>query len=203
VNNKISIAQRAAAGGLAGLKSSASGNDLRGIAEAAFAAQGKPLVVSKVVKAGQSKAEASQKPRKRKPAAPKPPTEHEEQVSLIQWAESQSARLPALRMLFAIPNGAKLPYRKVTAKGVAISHERRKMLAEGMRPGVPDAFLACPSNGQNGLFIEMKRAQKSLSKTSPEQLSWHSALSAMGYRVEVCYGCEAAKNAILNYLEGK
>lgn len=202
MSNRISILERAAAGGLAGLKSSASGNSQRGIAETAFAAQSSRVAAPDAAKVGNGKAEVSQKPKKRKPAAPKPPTEHQEQAELFRWSRSQIKTIPALRMLFAIPNGAKLPYGK-NRNGQRFSKEAMKLKKEGLEPGVPDTFLAYPAAGKYGLFIEMKRAKKSLSTTSPEQLAWHSALSAMGYRVEVCYGWEAARDVILNYLEGK
>jgi len=70
-SNRLSRLEVLAAGGLTGLKSSASGNSLRGIAETAFAAQSKAVAESQAAKAGNGKAETSQKPKKRKPAAPK------------------------------------------------------------------------------------------------------------------------------------
>ncbi len=138
----------------------------------------------------------------RKAKAPKPPTEHQEQAELFRWAEGESVRLPALRMLFAIPNGAGVNH-QTSRKGKRFSLEGAKLKKEGMKSGVPDVFGAIPCNGYHGIFIEMKRSQKSLSKVTPEQHQWKAALETMGYRVEVCYGWEAAKAVILDYLEGK
>ena len=177
-------------------------NSLRAVAESRIASAEKRKAAPEARKAGKDKG----KPRRvGVKGILKPPTEHQEQSELFRWAENESARLPALRMLFAIPNGAGVNHQH-NRNGKRFSLEGAKLKREGMKQGVPDVFLAVPSEyGQNGfgLFIEMKRAKRSLSKISPEQLSWHSALSAMGYRVEVCYGWEAARNAILNYLEGK
>lgn len=136
----------------------------------------------------------------KKAVLPKPPTEHEEQVALMEWVRAMEPELPELQMLFAIPNGAKLPYRKVTKKGVAISHERAKMLKEGMRPGIPDLMLPVARRDYYGCFIEMKRAKKSLSVISPEQQAWIDALTQKGYFAVICYGAEEAKATILNYL---
>ncbi len=142
-------------------------------------------------------------PRKRKSAAsPKPPTEHQEQAEVFRWAETEKAKLPMLEMLFAIPNGAGVNHQR-SRNGKRFSLEGAKLKREGMKQGVPDTFLACPVGQWHGLFLEMKRAKKSLSKASPEQIAWHGALRSMGYRVEVCYGAEAAKAAILDYLEVK
>lgn len=196
----MTMAELTALGGLANLKPSR--NSFKQVTETAFAAQNKAVAAPDAARVGNGKAEVSQKPRKRKPAAPKPPTEHQEQAELFHWSRSQIKAIPALRMLFAIPNGAKLPYGK-NRNGQRFSKEAMKLKKEGLEPGVPDTFLAYPAAGKYGLFVEMKRAKKSLSTTSPEQLAWHSALSAMGYRVEVCYGWEAARDVILNYLEGK
>lgn len=142
-------------------------------------------------------------PRNRKrEASPKPPTEHQEQAKVFQWAETEKAKLPMLEMLFAIPNGAGVNHQH-GRNGKRFSLEGAKLKREGMKQGVPDTFLACPVGQWHGMFIEMKRAKKSLSKTSPEQIAWHGALRSMGYRVEVCYGAEAAKAAILDYLGAK
>jgi len=174
---------------------SKSKTSIRAVAESAFAANTAGVAASGGAGVGQGKA-------KRK-AKPKSPTEHEEQVFLMEWADRELFKYPQLSLLFAIPNGAKLPYRRVTNKGVAISHERRKMLKEGMRAGVPDLMMAYPSKGFHGLFIEMKRAEKSLSTVSEAQRDWITNLCANGYRAEICYGWEAARDVILDYLGAK
>ena len=112
--------------------------------------------------------------------------EHLEQATLFQWASLNEERIPALKNLFAIPNGGH------RHKAVAA-----KMRAEGVKAGVPDAFLAFPWDGYSGLFIEMKAGRN---KTTPAQDEWIGRLCQAGYAVAVCYGWEAAKKEILDYL---
>lgn len=142
-------------------------------------------------------------PRGKKPTTKRPaaPTEHAEQAALIAWARTNEARYPQLTLLLAIPNGAKLPYGK-RKDGSRFSREAMKLKAEGLKNGTPDLFLACPKPGSAGLFIEMKRARKSLSRTSDDQKAMIERLRAVGYRAEVCYGWEAARDVLLSYLGG-
>lgn len=121
--------------------------------------------------------------RKRSPA----PTEHHEQAELFRLAMLHSRRCPALRMLYAIPNGAN--------KSRAA---RAKFQREGLRAGIPDLQLAAARGGYHGLYIEMKRAKGGV--LSLEQLAWHEALRAEGYRVEVCRGADAAWGVLCDYL---
>ncbi len=115
------------------------------------------------------------------------PLEHQEQVSLFQWAEWNFGKYPDLKWMYAIPNG-----------GLRNAIVAKKLKAEGVKPGVPDIFLPIPRRGYNGLYIEMKRQTGSV--TSPHQKEWHIALRKYGYRVEICKGFESAKEAIEDYL---
>lgn len=101
-------------------------------------------------------------------------TEHQEQSNFVQWLEIKH---PAVR-LFAIPNGG-LRNKVVAAK----------LKREGVRPGVPDVFIP----GLH-LFIEFKRVKGS--STSAYQKDWIAYLKEIGYRVEVCKGCDDAINVI-------
>ncbi len=202
MTERISIAQQREMGGIANLRSSGSGRGLRDIAEAAFEAiapgQYKPAGEVSATGAGQTK-------RKRKigvSSVVKPPTEHQEQVALFQWLGELEGAMPELAMVFPIPNGAKLPFGR-NKNGKRFSREAMKLKAEGLKNGVPDIFAAIPRGTFHGLFIEMKRAKKSLSRVSPEQLDMKTALDGMGYRVEICYGWEAARDVILDYLGEK
>lgn len=124
-------------------------------------------------------------------------TEHDEQVALFRWAEVSRHRYPQLKLMFAIPNG----YNKSMAGAM-------KAKREGLKAGVPDIFL--PTLGASkvlgrkyyGLFVEMKRL-KPKGKTSPEQREWIAALAGNGYAVHVCWGWEAARDVIIDYLEGR
>lgn len=91
--------------------------------------------------------------------------EHEIQKSCIEWFDLQYAQLS--KHLFAIPNGG---YRhKLTAV---------KLKAEGVRKGVPDLFLAIPSWGKAGLFIEVKTPKGVI---RPEQKQYKKRLEEIGY----------------------
>jgi len=116
--------------------------------------------------------------------------EHHEQVTLMRWAEYQAKTRPELALLFAIPNGG--------ARHPAVAG---KLKAEGVKAGVPDLFLPVPRTWRGmafcGFFIEMKAGRN---KPTAAQIEWHVKLSQQGFRVAVCYGWEAAKAAIEDYL---
>lgn len=122
------------------------------------------------------------------------PTESQEQQTVIKWADMQPLKEfggKIGRFLFAIPNGGK-----------RLQREAVRLRAEGVRAGVPDLYFAYPSNGYHGLFIEMKRAKKSLSHVSDEQIEWQERLNAAGYLAVVCYGADEAIKTITDYLNG-
>lgn len=106
-------------------------------------------------------------------------------------------RLPQLDLLFAIKNAG---------HGDAVRGARSK--AEGIKKGVPDIFLPVASfdkyaNTYSGLFIELKRPKtenKLEGRASKEQCKWAEALEAQSYLVKLCYGWEAAKIVLLDYL---
>lgn len=122
------------------------------------------------------------------------PTEHQEQATLFQWAQLYKRGIPALGMLFAIPN-----------QGAA---RLKNLQTEGVMRGVPDLFLAYPRKLEDaggdqwcGLFIELKRRYAKPSDTSHEQSLWLQKLYQCGYQVAVCNGAEEAWQEILRYLE--
>jgi hypothetical protein len=117
-------------------------------------------------------------------------SEHAEQATLIKWAHLNRTAIPELKNLFAIPNG-----------GMRHPVVAAQLKAEGVKPGVPDLFLAYPCNGYAGLFIEMKRRVGG--RLSPEQRQWREQLSMSGYRVCLCQGWEQAKKDVLEYLTTK
>jgi len=121
-------------------------------------------------------------------AAPAP-TEHDEQVALFAWAEANEGAHPELANLFAIPNGG--------ARHPAVAAQ---MKAEGVRPGVPDMFLAIRRGRWAGLFVELKRADHS-TRPSELQLDWLGRLRAAGYAAFVCYGAAEAQQCIMDYLQ--
>ena len=99
------------------------------------------------------------------------------------WIEP---RIPALRLLHAIPNGGKRD--KATAA---------RLKAEGVKPGVPDLFLPVPSGAHHGCYIELKAGRNTISDYQEE---WIDALRAQGYFVDVCWGWQSAARVIAEYL---
>ena len=115
------------------------------------------------------------------------PTEAQEQVALFQWARLHEKRYPELKLLWHIPNG-----------GSRNAIEAKHLKAQGVKPGVPDIFLAARRGGLGGLFIELKRQKKGT--VSPAQRDMIEALRDAGYMAVVCRGFEEAQKAIRDYL---
>lgn len=110
-------------------------------------------------------------------------SEHAHQAALFCWAASY----PALRWMFAIPNGGSRD--KITAG---------KLKAEGVKAGVADVFLPVPKNGFHGLWIEMKKPEDG--KPSDKQLEFRDAMLTNGYGHCICYGWEEAASIIKLYM---
>ena len=131
------------------------------------------------------------------------PSEHDSQAAVCDWwrLACKGYGLPEFALM-AVPNGAHLAG---DAKGRAIKMANLKRT--GLRPGVPDLFLAVPHlfhclDGTTaaipGLWIEMKRRPN---KPSPEQESVLLYLRQRGYHVCICYSAEEAIRAISAYLK--
>jgi len=116
------------------------------------------------------------------------PTEHQEQCALFEWAALAEAQHPELAMLFAVPNGG--------ARHPAVAAQLK---AEGVKAGVPDIFLAVARGRWHGLFVELKRADRSNHATSAQR-AWIEMLRRYGYSAVVAYGCVEAQQAIMSYL---
>lgn len=110
--------------------------------------------------------------------------EADEQIALIQWTQYMLGKYPELGLLHAIPNEG--------------AWRNARLLAMGVRPGMPDLNLPISRGGYHGLWIEMKWGDN---KPTPVQYWCHEALRAEGHMVVVCYSFEEAKKAILDYLE--
>ncbi len=90
-------------------------------------------------------------------------TEHDEQVALFDWARRVGVRkYPDLAQMYAIPNGAKLKANR-RRDGSRFSVEAAWLLAEGLRPGVPDIHLPIARSGWHSLYVEMKSSTGELS----------------------------------------
>lgn len=115
-----------------------------------------------------------------------PATEHSEQCALVERCLYSGY---PYNLIAAVPNGG------LRTKGVA-----GQMKAEGVRKGYEDLQLLVARGGYHGLLIEMKAKGGRL---SPEQEIWIANHRAEGYRVEVCYGQDAAWQVLTEYVQGK
>jgi hypothetical protein len=115
------------------------------------------------------------------------PSEAEEQITVIAWADYVQHQYPALRWLYHCPNGE---YRsKATAK---------RLKAMGVKPGVPDLILPVPMHGYTGLVIELKMGKNT---PSPDQRRWLEHFASIGWKTAVHYSCDAAISEIEEYLD--
>jgi hypothetical protein len=116
------------------------------------------------------------------------------QMALFCWAADSVGMYPQLKWLFAIPNG-----------GSRYIAEATKMVATGLRRGVPDVCLPYALNYM-GCFIELKIEKRRNTKNggcSDEQLEWMDYLKTAGYYCAVCYSWIEAKDVLIKYLKGK
>jgi len=136
-----------------------------------------------------------------KPAPPKP-TEAQEQAALIDWFDHYAKRHAIdPRLLFAIPNGAVL-----AGDARRRAMQMTKLKRTGLRPGIPDLFLAGHKRdaaGRNvewyGLFIEMKRKGEKVRHGSAQQAIGEKLIT-QGYMVAECAGADDAMKVIKDYL---
>lgn len=134
-----------------------------------------------------------------------PKDEHEFQSLCHAWLERWSLQTNTLLIHYAIPNGAKLPARKVHAKYkgkalfdengnpkmVRVSREANKLLREGLLPGVADYFISKPvktnqtkSGWYHGLYIELKYGDN---KQSESQIAFMKSVISEDYLYLVIY----------------
>lgn len=117
-------------------------------------------------------------------------SEGAEQSALFQWAGLAVEQYPDLAWMFHIPNG-----------GSRNKAEAARLKAEGVKAGVADIFLPSPKGKYHGLFIEMKKADRS-NHASERQKAFLAFADAKGYCSRVCYGWDEARTVIENYLQG-
>ncbi len=110
-------------------------------------------------------------------------SEKQEQIALFERA---SLHPICSEYMFHVPNGGRRDLKE------AISLKR-----QGVKPGVPDIFLAYPNKGFNGLFIELKSSTGKLTWAQAEMLE---RLSNVGYAAWVCVGWVKAWETIEGYL---
>ena len=80
----------------------------------------------------------------------------------------------------------KIPFTHVANERVASVQYKKKLKAMGTSAGFPDMLVFLPSKI---VFVEMKRAKKSLSRVSDEQEGWVDTINYYDYaKAKVCYG---------------
>lgn len=113
-------------------------------------------------------------------------SEHTEQAALFQWAAWLEPRVPALRLLYAVPNGGKRDKRTAAL-----------LKAEGVKRGIPDTCLPVARGPYHGCYVELKIGRNTISDA---QEAWIDALRAEGYYVDVAWGWQAAARVLADYL---
>lgn len=113
-------------------------------------------------------------------------TEAQECITLVKWANTQK-KLQG--RLIHIPN---------EGKRSKIGGRLLKLM--GLVPGCSDYFLAVPTEHYHGLFLEMKRSDKSKTTVSDTQLSFIDQQRKNGYYSTVCYGALEAIKLIEQYV---
>lgn len=113
--------------------------------------------------------------------------EESEQIALIQWRDLNLIRYPELERLIHIANQGKRP--------AMVGHKLKLM---GLLPGTWDLFLPVVRLPWHGLWIEMKSKTGRLEKT---QKSFQEMLKD-DYAMRACWGWEAARDTMVEYLEG-
>lgn len=116
-------------------------------------------------------------------ARQRPGDEHLQQVAVFAWAGG----VPELRWMHAIPNGEK------RHQSVA-----NRLKAEGVKAGVHDIFLPLARHGFNGLYLEMKAKDGSMSKAQKE---FAAHLDAEGFDWACCKSADEAIARLRLYLE--
>lgn len=104
------------------------------------------------------------------------------QIQCVKWFRYQYPEL----IIFSIPNGGHR--NPVTAK---------IMKAEGVLSGVADLFLAYPSKGYNGYFIEMKISK---GKQSENQKIFQENIVKYQYKYDIAYNFEDFMTLINEYI---
>lgn len=151
-------------------------------------------------------------------------SEHDEQVTFFDWVRLNREYAPslevrkAMKLCYAVPNGANLPKKKYQNKKgewKTWSPEAKWLQEEGaLEPGIPDINLDWPVNHgwldekciqdvedyYHGLRIEMKYGKN---KLTPEQEEKKELLEEAGFKVAVCYSASEAVKAVFEYLPFK
>lgn len=120
------------------------------------------------------------------------PTESDEQIALIDWANITRAPNGNFigKYLIKIPNEGK--------RSVQMGQRYKR---EGLKKGVSDLFLAYPIEPYwHGLWMEGKAPNFNLAKMPKEQLEWLSWMADRNYAIGIFKGWEDGAQMIRDYL---
>jgi hypothetical protein len=70
----------------------------------------------------------------------------------------------------------------------------------GIKRTISSLFLAYPSGGFHGMWIELKRSRLLSGALTKEQREWQSAMRELGYKAIVCHREQDAYDEIIAYL---
>ena len=108
------------------------------------------------------------------------------QQAIVRWAKYSGGVNKELALLYAIPNGAHVG-----------SSNRMRLVAEGLKKGMPDLCLPVPRGNYGSLFLEVKTKTGTVQK---EQREIHKLLEDHGNRVRVVRDLFQAIDALEAYL---
>jgi len=117
--------------------------------------------------------------------------EHDLQCACVRWFRLQ---YPTKRkLLFAIPNGAKL-----SGSPLQRAKAWKRLEAEGAQPGVADLFLSIARGNLHGLYIETKTPA---GRQSPAQKEFEAAVIQEGFGYAIPRSIENFMQIIASYLK--
>ena len=117
-------------------------------------------------------------------------TETPHQISLMRWWDVVHSR-------YGLPKNALYHPPNEGVRTIASGAKEKKL---GLRKGFPDLQLLTPSGVYGMLFIELKSEH---GKPTQEQTEYLDYLRSRGYAACLCYGWDAARRCIENYLAGQ
>ena len=113
-------------------------------------------------------------------------TESDLQKSIIRWSKYSGGAHSELKLLYAIPNGANVS-----------GPNRIRLVAEGLKKGMPDLCLPVPRGNYGSLFLEVKTKTGTVKK---EQKEIHKMLKDNRNCVRIVRDLFEAIDVIENYL---
>jgi hypothetical protein len=110
------------------------------------------------------------------------------QAALFRWLRVTKYRgRPIADFAWHTPNGGRRNPREA---------QRFRLL--GVKPGVPDVFVAIPRDGSHGLFLELKAGRNTLTET---QLGVQADLLSQGFAVREARSWDEAAQIVAVYLD--